>query len=203
MSGQLNLALPSGGSVTVAAPDSASDTTVTLPAGNVTLASDANGALYPLTSGTAQTSTSGTSIDFTGIPSWVKRITVMFKDISLSGTDHLLVQIGTGGTPTTSGYVSSSVYALGGSSQTGGASSLAGFIHYLGTASFSASGTFVLTNISGNNWISTGILGNYVTTPYTATQYGTVTLSGTLNIVRMTTTGSNTFDAGSINILYE
>jgi hypothetical protein len=157
-----------------------------------------------LNSGTAVASTSGTSIDFTNIPSWVKRITIMFNAVSLSGTANLLIQIGTGGTPTTSGYVSTSTYQLAGSSATGGASSLTGFILYFGTASYSPSGHLVLTNVSGNIWVASGIISNYVTVPYTGLTGGTVTLGGTLNIARITTTnGTDTFDAGSINILYE
>ena len=49
--------------------------------------------VYPIVSGTAVASTSGTSIDFTSIPSWVKRITVMFNGVSLTGTDALLIQL--------------------------------------------------------------------------------------------------------------
>ena len=56
-----------------------------------------------LTSGTAQASTSGTAIDFTGIPSWAKRITVMFNGVSTNGTSNPQIQLGSG-SPTTSGY---------------------------------------------------------------------------------------------------
>jgi len=56
--------------------------------------------------GTAVASTSGTSIDFTAIPAWVERITVMFQGVSTSGTSFVLVQLGTGSTTyTTSGYL--------------------------------------------------------------------------------------------------
>jgi hypothetical protein len=92
--------------------------------------------LYPLVSGTAQASTSGTSIDFTSIPSWVKRITIIYNAVSLSGTAHLLVQLGVGSTPTTSGYSSTTSYVLVGSSGTGGATSTSGYIMYVGSAAY-------------------------------------------------------------------
>ena len=54
-----------------------------------------SGAVYDgLQRGTAVASTSGTSVDFTSIPSWVKRITVMFNGVSTSGTSNPLVQLG-------------------------------------------------------------------------------------------------------------
>lgn len=57
-----------------------------------------------LTSGTAVATTSGTSIDFTGIPSWAKKITVMFSAVSTNGTSPIQVQIGAGSV-SNSGYV--------------------------------------------------------------------------------------------------
>ncbi len=85
-----------------------------------------------ITSGTAVASTSGTSIDFTGIPSWVKRITVLFNGMSLNGNVNFLVQIGSGSV-TSSGYNSTGSYLPGGTPGT--ASSTAGFIMYADSAS--------------------------------------------------------------------
>ena len=73
-----------------------------------------NGLTSPLggsviVSGTSQASTSGTSIDFTSIPSWVKRVTVMFNGVSSNGASQKLIQIGSGSV-TTTGYVASSAY---------------------------------------------------------------------------------------------
>ena len=78
----------------------------TASAGQSLVANAASGAMSwgsSIVSGTAQNSTSGTAIDFTGIPSWVKRITVMFNGVSTNGTSNLLLQIGAGSV-TTSGY---------------------------------------------------------------------------------------------------
>jgi len=162
------------------------------------------GSASPVTRGTAVASTSGTSIDFTSIPSWVKRITLIFNDVSLNGTAHLLVQIGVNTTPTTSGYLSGSSYALITQSNTLGITSTAGYCMYLGTATYAIYGTMTLTNISGNNWVCNGLIANTNILPYTGQAGGNGSLSGTLGMVRITTTnGTNTFDNGTINILYE
>lgn len=161
----------------------------------------ATGTLYPLTSGTSVTA-SGTSIDFTSIPSWVKRITVMFNGVSISGTSAPLIQIGSGSV-TNSGYVSSGFV----STSFTGNSSTAGFVVSFGSglAAATVSGNLVLTLISNNTWTGTGVLANTASALFVTT-FGGVSpnLSGALDRVRITTVnGTDTFDAGSINILYE
>jgi hypothetical protein len=149
-----------------------------------------------ITAGTAVASTSGTSIDFTSIPSWVKRITVMFSTVSLSGTANLLVQIGSGSVQTTG-------YAGGTINQTPTVTnSTAGFIISTGNAAASMNGALQITTLGSNIWAATGAFGR--TDAAFATTAGSVTLSGTLDRLRITTTnGTDTFDAGTINILYE
>ena len=141
-----------------------------------------------------------TSVDFTGIPSWVKRVTVMFSGVSTNGSSDLLVQIGAGSV-TTSGYVSTSV-SVATSNSTSGASSTAGFNISNGGASYIFHGQMVLTTLGTNIWTS-GHLVRLLTTN-TQNGAGSVTLGGTLDRVRITTVnGTDTFDAGSINILWE
>lgn len=214
---KLVLSGDTSGSVTLDAPAVSGTTTLTLPTTSGTVLTTATGQTLTspviagtptgvgvLTSSTSQATTSGTSKDFTSIPSWVKRITIMFNAVSLSGVAHLLIQIGTGGTPTTSGYNSTSSYALASGSQSGGVSSTAGYIMYVSAATYIFSGHIVLTNISGNIWIASGLISNVTTTPYTGQTAGNGTLSSTLDMVRITTSnGTDTFDAGSVNILYE
>ena len=150
-----------------------------------------------LVSGTAVASTSGTSIDFTSIPSWVKRITVMFYDVSTSGSSAPQVQIGSGSF-TTTGYTSV------GQNGTTVQSSTSGFITTGSWAGTSIkSGSIVLTLLSSNVWVSSGVS---IDIPAANSSYcsGRVTISGTLDRVRITTlNGTDTFDAGSVNILYE
>ena len=151
--------------------------------------------------GTAVASTSGTSIDFTSIPSWVKRVTVMFRGVSLNGTSAINIQLGTGGTPTTTGY---SAQAASISSVTSLNTSTSGFIAIMGLAAAEMNGSIVFTNQTGNTWTATGTLGNTISVSFINYLSGSVALSGTLNMVRITTVnGTDTFDAGTINILYE
>ncbi len=149
-----------------------------------------------LVSGTAVTA-SGTSVDFTSIPSWVKRITVMFSGVSTNGTSLVLIQIGSGSV-TTSGYVSSC-------STNGGTSSsqTAGFIvNGRGDAANTIRGAVILTTLGSNLWVSNGATNSINSDVWSSG--GTGSLSGTLDRVRITTVnGTDTFDAGTINILYE
>jgi hypothetical protein len=151
-----------------------------------------------LVSGTSVASTSGTSIDFTGIPSWVKRITVMFNAVSTTGS-NMLVQIGAGSV-TTSGYVST-CNQFNQSNGTNGLSSTAGFAVYNDASSF-VTGIMTISSLGSNIWIDS-IAGRRSNTECIVGG-GTVTLSGTLDRVRITSVnGTDTFDAGSINIQYE
>jgi hypothetical protein len=154
-----------------------------------------------ITSGTAVNSTSGTSIDFTSIPSWVKRVTVNFNNVSVSGTASLLVQVGNT-TPTTSGYSAVTTYNTGAGA--GIITSTTGIPIQAGNASYAIYGSLTINNISGNIWTASGVLANTISTAFNINSSGIITLGSALNMVRITSTnGTDTFDAGSINILYE
>jgi len=187
-----NLKNPSSGSNNIVLGTDGSTTIPTLSATTIT-GTDITGTTIQGTikSGTSVASTSGTSIDFTGLPSWVKRVTVMFNQVSLSGSSQVLIQLGDSGGIETTSYV-------------GGTANIAestGFQIFLNVNTRTASGLFVLTNLSGNIWVGGGTTWN---TSETNTSAGVKQLSGTLDQVRITTVnGTDTFDAGSINILYE
>jgi hypothetical protein len=174
--------------------------TVTIPAGTGTVA--VQGVSTNIVSGTSQASTSGTSIDFTSIPSWVKRITVMFNGVSGNGSSSNIIQIGSGSFETT-GYKGSVTYFSSSSMatyQTGGTGIL---INQSISGAQLLDGHVVLTNVSSNNWVASFNLANEVT-GNAWSGAGAKTLSGTLDRIRITTVnGTDTFDAGSINILYE
>lgn len=158
-----------------------------------------------ITSGTAVASTSGTNIDFTSIPSWVKRITVMFNGVSTSGTANYLIQVGSGSI-TSSGYVSGTTFvSMAVGNTTSGVSSTAGFIITSVNAANVYSGIFTLVNQSGNIWVASYVLSTTAGGNQVAQGAGiSSTLSGVLDRIRITTSnGTDTFDAGSINILYE
>lgn len=175
------------GQVTLSAPAIAGTNTITLPA--------ATGTAELIGVGTAVASTSGTAIDFTSIPSWAKRITVVFNEVSTSGSSVILVQIGAGTTPETTGYISTSV---GG----GATNSTTGYCIRNTAAASSVSGLMTLVGIGSGIWISSHA--TKVAVSDAPTGGGSKTITGTLGVVRITTTnGTDTFDAGSINILYE
>ena len=183
------------GNVTLQSPNTNSDFTVTVPTGT--------GALPLMKLETAVASTSGTSIDFTGIPSWVKRITVMFSGVSTSGTSPYLIQLGAAGGIETSGYVGQ------GSNENGDTSTTlsSGFFAVVRPVSAATSWTGMasLALISGSTYVCTSSIGASAAGT-NAGQYcqGNKTLSDTLDRVRITTVnGTDTFDAGSINIMYE
>jgi hypothetical protein len=177
--------------------------TATALTGDVTVSSSGVTTLArPLTLATAQNTTSGTSIDFTGIPSWVKRITVLFNSVSTNGTSNLILQLGTSGGLTTSGY-DGTVFV----SQAGvvGTSSMSdGFLIDATTlATDSRSGIVVVSVVQGNIWAAAGTIG-LRNAARASNLAGTVGLSATLDRVRLTTVnGTDTFDAGSVNIMYE
>jgi len=159
----------------------------------------------PLTSGTAKAHnwnslTTNTFIDFESIPSWVKRITVMFNEVSTNGSSNYLVQIGDAGGFEITGYKSNCQVGASGTSSTTGFMILNSVI-----AATTASGTCVLTLLNANSflWTQQAILsGTNGTNVYQSS--GAKPLSDTLTQVRITAVNNtDTFDAGTINILYE
>jgi hypothetical protein len=159
-----------------------------------------NGTL--LISGTAVTA-SGTSVNFTDIPSYAKRITVMFGGVSTNGTSTVQVQLGAGSF-TTSGYNSIGTGITGATvSSVTNFSTGFGVGNEGGSAASSRVGTLVFTNISGSVWTAMFQYG-FSDTGRALFGSGNVTLSGTLDRVRVTTVnGTDTFDAGTINIMWE
>ena len=153
--------------------------------------------------GTAVASTSGTSITFTSIPSWVKRVTMMFNGVSTDGSAAYQVQIGTSGGFVTSGYLGSTT----GTTSSVGATN---FTTGLGVTranntdpSVVINGIVTFVSIGSNIWAGTCTIGvsNTASNYYGGTS---ISLGGALTQIRITTTnGTDNFDAGTINILYE
>jgi len=156
-----------------------------------------------ITLGTATATTSGTSIDITGIPSGVKSVGVLFKGVSSSGTSNFLLQIGD------SGGIESSSYNSGASRSDTGAvtTSTAGYaINASVTATMTFSGLIILSLESSSNqtWIEAGMIVN-TANGATMVSGGDHNLSpGPLDRIRLTTVGgTDTFDAGEIALYYE
>lgn len=155
-----------------------------------------------ITQGTAVASTSGTAIPFTGIPATAKRITVMFNGVSTSGSSNIIIQLGFGATPTyvTTGY-------LGAAGQFGGGSltnNTTGLL--VGVAISSAvvlNGSSIISSFGTNIWVMQSSLGRS-DSANGVTSAGSISVANQLTAIRVTTAGgTDTFDAGSINVLWE
>lgn len=158
---------------------------------------DNSGAFVRATSVTA----SGTSVDFTGIPSWVKQITVMFSGLSGNGTSIMMVQVGSGSV-TTSGYASSGAFV---GTSNGGINISTGIaIGGSPAAADIRSGQMIISSIGSNTWVASCAGGQHGANFAFVSGGTTPALSGALDRVRITTfNGTDAFDAGTINILYE
>jgi hypothetical protein len=149
--------------------------------------------------GTAVASTSGTEIDFTGIPSWAKRVTVMFDGVSTNGSIAPIIQLGDSGGIETSSYT-------GVVSTTAGAGNFTTGFNLFVNSGWGAAGVIhgaiTLSNLTGNTWVASGTVGasNTAAAGFVG---GAKTLSDTLTQIRLTMDGVDTFDAGSINISWE
>ena len=145
--------------------------------------------------------TSGTFVDSGTIPTWAKRISILFNGVSSNGTVDWQLQLGLGATIYNTGY-NSVVQNQNGSSTSG---STIGFIVTLSNAITDLYyGQVVLTNYSGFNWSVAGMLTGGTTNQQFRYMAGIATVTGLVDKVRLTTTaGVNTFDAGSISIVYE
>lgn len=149
----------------------------------------------------ASTTITIVGLSFLDIPSWVKRITVMFNGVSTSGTSSVQIQLGTSSGFVTSGYVAFStrlaLSALATSFITSGVASV-----NITATTDTLSGLITIANLTSNTWASSGNV--YLSSSNGSVTAGSIALSGTLDRVRITTVnGTDTFDAGSINILYE
>lgn len=215
MSGLLKLKAEAGGSVILAANSAATtDYTLTLPGANtvfvgtdlaqplsnktITNSTLAGGSITLGTSVTA----SGTSVDFTGVPSWVRRITVTFNGVSTNGSSNIQLQIGSGSAES-SGYLGSSGLVYG-TAQCVVLYGTTGAVIYENQAADLRHGSLTITNMGSNVWIISGIVASSTSGGGCGTVAYSKTTSGVLDRVRITTVnGTDTFDAGTFNIIYE
>lgn len=157
--------------------------------------------------GTSVASTSGTSITFTGLPSWAKRITFMLNGVSISGnTTAVQIQLGTSGGFVSSGYVSNGAYIQASNTVSGVALFTTGFyVGQLSAVTDTLGGALTISSFGSNTWTYSGTLtrpGAFPAALFLSSN--PFALGGTLTQVRLTTVnGTDTFDAGSVNIFYE
>jgi hypothetical protein len=152
--------------------------------------------IVPATVATA----TGTAVDFTGIPSWVKRITIMLAGVTVGGGITRL-QLGTAGpTYVSSGYVGSYSCLAQGSSTQNATNFSSAFLLADSTLS-GTSGLVTLAKVDGNTWSESSTLG--ASAARTAFGGGYITLSDPLVALRLSSTTGASFSAGSVNIIYE
>ena len=166
------------------------------------------GVTRPLVSSTAVTA-SGPSVDFLNIPTWVKRVTVLLNNVSTSGSNAPILQIGPSTSPEVSGYTGYAV-THGGAGigyHANSAAYSASFLLYATTWSdaynYTGKVVFDLINSASNTWVVNGLFVAIGDTNTQTTVVGAKSLVSALNIIRLTINGSDTFDGGTINILYE
>jgi len=154
---------------------------------------------------TAQASTSGVAIDFTAIPAWAQKITVMFSGVSTNSTSPKIIQLGDSGGVETSGYIGTgTVVGNGGATSTGMSSGFFASQASAATDVLSGQATISLLDSATNTWAYSGVFGQSTATAIIYWSGGAKPLSATLDRVRITTvTGTDTFDAGTVNIIYE
>ena len=141
-----------------------------------------------------------TSVEFTNIPADALEITVMFEGASLSGTDDFEIQLGTA-----SGYIVSNYDSM--SQNEGGAdkrNSTSSFILRSDNASYIRTGSMLIKKASDTSYVQTGQFAISPSSTVGGNQtYGSLSsVSGTVNKLRIKSSGSNHFDAGSISVLY-
>lgn len=160
----------------------------------------------PLVSFASVASTSGTSIDFTGIPSWARRITVMLQGFSTNGTSLPQIQLGTSSGITTSGYLGSVVLVAASPVSSNFTTGFGVTPTGNWAATVVVHGSYTICLLTGNTWVCTGTIGQSSggASAFCNITGGSVALSGTLDRVRITTVnGTDTFDAGTISVMYE
>jgi hypothetical protein len=188
------------------APAVAGSNTLVLPTGNGSagniLGTDGSGNLSwvngQMVLATSQATTSGTSKDFTGIPSWAKRITASFVGVSTNGSSIVQIQLGTSSGFVTSGYLGAATVSGVSTAYSSGI-----LIQQIGSSAYTRHGSIVINNVTGNTWAAFGVIAisDQARTDFTA---GSIALAATLTQLRITTVnGTDAFDAGTVNILYE
>jgi len=208
------------GYVELNAPAAAGSNTLTLPDGNGTsgqyLQTDGSGGLSwqtvatsNITYSTAQSTTSGTSpIEFTDVPTGVKKITIIFDDVgTATASDIVNVQLSTSASYVTTGYVSTSTRTQNASTSVSQSMTTGFIVGQLDNTSKALTGHAVLHNVSGNRWILSGVCSS--TEPGDQNRSwnfgGFLDLGGTIDQLRVAGDDGPTYtwDTGQINVMYE
>jgi hypothetical protein len=138
-----------------------------------------------------QTLSGASAYEWTTVPSGALEIVMAVSGASLTGTNSIIVQLGySGGYETTgySGYIGRSGY--------GPVAYSTGFtINVVSAQTTPVLATIRLHNIGSNTWVAT-IIGD-IESNIPATGSGRIVVSGVVDRIRITVSGSDTFDAGT------
>ena len=194
-----NLIIKTGSSATATATFYSN--LATIFAGSVYVEGSGSPLQTTMGSGTANTSVSGgTVIIHDGIPTWARRVTIMYSGLSTNGVNPVVIQAGSG-TFKTSGYLGAAAVVEGATGYTVGFG--------IGNSNVSGAdvqhGTVVLNLLDSatNTWVAGGTAARSDSVEVGFTS-GAVSLDSTLDRIRFTTTtGSDVFDAGMTNIMWE
>ena len=215
----LRLKGATSGYVEIDAPDTASDNTLVLPNGDGNngefLQTDGNGVLTwatpvdetsNITYSTAQATASGsTGIEFTDVPTGVKKITVIFDDV---GTDQsssdVRIELSTGGTYLTSGYTSTVIRSQAGAVAGNDTLTTGLIVARLDNANKTLTGAVTIYNVTGNRWLSSGLCVCTDDQNRSWQSGGFINVGGVIDKLQVVGHGSGyNWDSGQINVMYE
>jgi hypothetical protein len=185
------------GSVILQANATAGSSTLYMPVGTGTIA--AQNVSTNIVSGTVVSPSSGTSVLFTGIPSWAKRITVMLSNLGTGATSSaMILQLGST-TIQATGY-------NGISSQLNNAAAATPTTYFAlpvtAAANLGLHGQIILNYLGNNIWTASWSFLSTAGSGYVGG--GSVTMTGIVDRLQIGTTGGTAvFSTGSVNILYE
>ena len=209
----LKLKGSTSGFTAIDAPATAGDNTLVLPANNGSasqyLQTNGSGVLSwatvtdtttNLTRGTVAATNSGTSVDFTSLPTGIRKLTLILEMVSVNASNNISVRLSTGGTFATTGYTSQSMRIQDAASSASTSDSSSFALINNDSADRQWSGSFTWHNITGNTWVMSGNCNNE-TTARAIVSGGRIDLGGVLDGIRLFSPA--TFDNGQINIFYE
>jgi hypothetical protein len=165
------------------------------------ITTNSNAVYNGLQTDTAKSAT-GTTVTFTGIPSWVKKVTIVGANLSSAGSADFVVRIGPSSGVVTTGYTSVSGTITGTNTTNTNDNTTSFYFASINAGSDISNGVAVLHNISGNTWIYSSVCCSNAVRARMSD--GSITLSGTLSVISIIPTdGVTAFDAGTFNLFYE
>jgi hypothetical protein len=152
---------------------------------------------------------SGTAVDFSGLPSGIKRITIMVNNMSTNGTSIPIIRVGAGGTfiSGSGSYLNAQISIINGGNPGGSANSTGFLINNSFAATTFISGTGVLTRLSDYVYTYISMFGTVAGSgagTRTNLCSGSIDTGLAVDGIRLTTVGgTDVFDSGTVNIMYE